>query len=70
MSRVSEAIRELQNAMIEDGIEPENGLPLDLFEYCTSLLPFVNVDLLIQNNAGQIIIRHFLRSSELRFSSL
>ncbi|MBP3205413.1 MAG: NUDIX domain-containing protein [Oribacterium sp.] len=56
MSRVSEAIRELQYAMIEDGIEPENGLPLDLFEYCTSLLPFVNVDLLIQNNAGQILL--------------
>lgn len=56
MNRVSEAIRELQKAMIEEGVEPDNGLPLDLFEYCTSLLPFINVDLLIQNDAGQILL--------------
>ena len=56
MSEVSVAIRKLQNTMDEEGVNPENGLPLDLFEYCTSLLPFVNVDLLIQNDEGQILL--------------
>lgn len=56
MSKVSEAIRELQKAMDEEGINPVNGLPLDLFEFDVSLLPFVNVDLLIQNKAGQVLL--------------
>ena len=56
MSKVSEAIRELQKAMAEEGVNPENGLPLDLFEFNVSLLPFVNVDLLIQNKDGQILL--------------
>ena len=56
MSKVSEAIRNLQKAMYEDGVNPVNGLPLDLFEFNVSLLPFVNVDLLIQNDAGQILL--------------
>lgn len=56
MSKVSEAIRELQKAMDEECINPINGLPLDLFEFSTTLLPFVNVDLLIQNPQGQILL--------------
>lgn len=56
MSKVSEAIQELQKAMAEEGVNPENGLPLDLFEFNVSLLPFVNVDLLIQNDSGQILL--------------
>lgn len=56
MSKVSEAIRNLQKAMDEEGVDPVNGLPLDLFEFSTALLPFVNVDLLIQNSQGQILL--------------
>ena len=56
MSKVSEAIRELQKAIDEEGINPVNGLPLDLFEFNVSLLPFVNVDLIIQNDKGQILL--------------
>ena len=56
MSKVSEAIRNLQRAMDEESINPVNGLPLDLFEFSTTLLPFVNVDLLIQNSQGQILL--------------
>lgn len=56
MSKISEAIGVLQHAMNEEGINPVNGLPLDLFEFCTTMLPFINVDLIIQNKAGQILL--------------
>ncbi len=56
MSKVSEAIRNLQRAMDEEDVDPVNGLPLDLFEFSTTLLPFINVDLLIQNQKGQILL--------------
>ena len=42
--------------MNEEGVDPRNGLPLDLFELSTTLLPFVNVDLLVQNSKGQILL--------------
>ena len=56
MSRVSDAIVELKNAMIEEGVDPTKGLPLELFEFSTGLLPFVNVDLLITNEKDQILL--------------
>lgn len=56
MSKVSEAIRELQKAMYEEGVNPVDGLPLDLFEFNVSLLPFVNVDLIIQDKDGRILL--------------
>ncbi len=42
--------------MGEEGVNQVEGLPLDLFEFITSLLPFVNVDLIIQNKCGQILL--------------
>ena len=56
MSKVSESIKSLQYAMDEEGVDPRNGLPLDLFEFTTSILPFVNVDLIVQNHTGQILL--------------
>ena len=56
MSKVSEALRCLNKAMIEEGVDPTKGLPLELFEFATSLLPFVNVDLLIINEKDQILL--------------
>lgn len=56
MNKVSEAVLNLRKAMGDEGIDPTNGLPLDLFELCTSLLPFVNVDLLVFNSKGQILL--------------
>ena len=56
MSKVSDAIQALQKTIDEENIDPANGLPLDLFEFSTTLLPFVNVDLLIQNSLGQILL--------------
>ena len=56
MSKVTEAIRNLQKAMEEEGVNPVQGLPLELFEFNVSLLPFVNVDLILQNDKGQILL--------------
>ena len=56
MDKVSEAIIVLQRAMDEEGVNPKDMLPLDLFEFSTSLLPFVNVDLLIVNEKDQILL--------------
>lgn len=55
-SKVSKALLKLQEVMIEEGIDPTQGLPLDLFTFATTLLPFVNIDLLIQNSKGQILL--------------
>lgn len=56
MNNVSHAIQALQKVIDEENIDPRKGLPLDLFEFSTTLLPFVNVDLLIQNPQGQILL--------------
>lgn len=56
MGKISDAILELKNAMREEGVNPLEGLPLDLFEFNTSLLPFINVDLFILNDQDQILL--------------
>lgn len=56
MSKIAAEIINLQHSMNEEGVNPRNGLPLDLFEFATTLLPFVNVDLIIQNQAGHILL--------------
>lgn len=56
MNKVSEAVFALQKAMVEEGVDSRKILPLDLFEFSTTLLPFVNVDLLIFNNKNQILL--------------
>ena len=56
MNKVFAALQNLKDAMAEEGVDPKEGLPLDLFEFSTTLFPFVNVDLLIQNDKGQILL--------------
>ena len=59
MYRSSEIITilcKLQDVMAEEEVNPTEGLPLDLFEFSTTLLPFVNVDLLILNEKNQILL--------------
>lgn len=56
MSRLSDAIAELQSAMDEAGIDNREGLPLNLFVFSTTLRPFINVDLLILSENNQILL--------------
>ena len=56
MSRLSNAIVDLQSAMDGAGINNREGLPLNLFEFSTTLRPFINVDLLILNEKNQILL--------------
>lgn len=37
-------------------IHPENGLPDEVFAYVSSLVPLINVDLLVTNDSGQILL--------------
>lgn len=56
MSRLSDAIIALQSAMDEENIDNREDLPLKLFEFSTTLRPFINVDLLILNENNQILL--------------
>ena len=50
-NHTTEAIRE-----ILEGIKPEEGLGEDLFLLVSSLVPIVNVDLLVYNDKGQFLL--------------
>lgn len=54
--KVKEAIYNLQEIMNQESVNPKDGLPLELFEFSTTLLPFVNVDLLVYNSRNQILL--------------
>ena len=56
MDRISEAISQLSKAIEENHVKPTEGLPIKLFEFCTTLLPFINVDLLVINTNNQILL--------------
>lgn len=56
LNKVTQALKELQKALNEEGINPRNGLPLDLFLFATTLLPFVNVDLLVLDEHRKILL--------------
>lgn len=50
------AIKKLKQEMAEEGIRPETGLGNDMFLFSSTLAPVVNVDLLITNEAHQILL--------------
>lgn len=56
MSKVEQAIENLQRAMNEEGINPANGLTEELFVFATTLMPVPNVDLFITNEYGQLLL--------------
>lgn len=56
MSKVEQAIENLQRAMNEEGINPTNGLTEELFVFATTLMPVPNVDLFITNEYGQLLL--------------
>lgn len=53
---LSEYISSLQNAMDTAGVNPCRGLPYDLFLFSTTLFPFINVDLFVENKNRQLLL--------------
>lgn len=45
--RIVEAIKLLRQAMDTEGVNPQNGMPTELFLFASSLIPCANVDLFI-----------------------
>jgi len=49
-------IARLKVDMLAEGIEPEKGLGHELFLFASTLMPVVNVDLLVLNDDGEILL--------------
>lgn len=56
MSKVEQAVKNLEKAMSEEGVNPINGLPEELFVFATTLMPVPNIDLFITNQSGQVLL--------------
>jgi colanic acid biosynthesis protein WcaH len=56
MAGLSEAIQLLRVQMLQNGIQPDKGLGKELFLFASSLVPVVNVDLLVYNSKGQFLL--------------
>ena len=54
--KVKEAIIQLKNAMELENVNPTEGLPEELFVFSSTLIPLVNVDLLVTNENGQLLL--------------
>lgn len=53
---LSESILRIKKQMRAEGIEPERGLGQELFLFASTLMPVVNVDLVIFNEKGQVLL--------------
>lgn len=53
---LQQSILDLKQEMVENSILPEKGLGDDLFLFASTLMPVVNVDLLVTNRHGQILL--------------
>ena len=53
---VNEAIAQLKKAMVEDGIDPRNGLPESLFRFVSSISPIPNIDLFIVDDKNRFLL--------------
>lgn len=51
-----EAIKYIQTIIDNEGIDPREGLPEELFVLATTLMPVTNVDLLISDKNGRILL--------------
>lgn len=54
--QMDNAIAGLRKVMQEEGINPEEGLTTPLFLFATSLVPMPNIDLLVLNEQGQMLL--------------
>lgn len=53
--KVNDAVRRLQEILIQENINPQDGLPEDLFLFASTLMPFTNVDLFMHDE-GKILL--------------
>lgn len=53
---MTDVIRELRERMSSLGISPDKGLGEELFLFVSTLVPIVNVDLLVYNSKGQFLL--------------
>lgn len=56
MSRLTNQIDELKRYIQDEGIVPEKGLGNELFLFASTLMPVVNVDLLVFNDKDQVLL--------------
>ena len=56
MSRLTNQIDELKKCIQDEGIVPENRLGDELFLFASTLMPVVNVDLLVFNDKDQVLL--------------
>jgi len=56
MSSITECIENLRQQIAAEGIDPRKGLGRELFLFASSLMPIVNVDLLVYNSKGQFLL--------------
>lgn len=53
---LTESIKGLKAAMHDENIDPAKGLGDELFVFATTLMPFVNVDLIATNRNGEFLL--------------
>ncbi|MBO4845817.1 MAG: NUDIX hydrolase [Lachnospiraceae bacterium] len=56
MNTLHIAIENLNAAIKQQSIDPKKGLPVELFNFATSLIPFSNVDLFITDNNHRLLL--------------
>lgn len=49
-------VKEASNYLLQEIEEPHNGLPQEVFDLAASIVPMVNVDLLVQNKDGEVLL--------------
>lgn len=42
--------------LLKNRLFPQNGLPQPVFDFASSIVPMINVDLLVRNNKGEILL--------------
>ena len=56
MDSLHAAIENLRRVIREQNIDPRNGLPEELFNLATTLIPFSNVDLFVTDENGRLLL--------------
>lgn len=54
--KITEIVRQLEETMCEERIDPRHGLPESLFLLVSSLTPIVNIDLLITDRVKGVLL--------------